>query len=186
MKYGWSTDGVRKVYARCTDIVRIVYGSCTDVVRILYGWCTSIAALEEIWCLASGTKAPSGHVFPNEAEMPSLASSAHKPSGWMLNSPGRGFAAAYPSAADAAATDFGVRREAKRHAALGTRPGLGKRCRRYALPPQSISLPSVRGVAGLQYGWPPDTICALVTLALWNNALAPCEPRISIMSCRRS
>jgi hypothetical protein len=29
-------------------------------------------------------------------------------------------------------------------------------------------------------------ICALVTLALWNNALATCEPRISISSCRRS
>jgi hypothetical protein len=52
-----------------------------------------------------------------------------------------------PSAACAAPTGFGLRREAKRHAALGTRRALGKRCRRSALPPHSISLSSVRGVA---------------------------------------
>ena len=32
---------------------------------------------------------------------------------------------------------FGLRREAKRHAALETLPAVGKRCRRFALPPQS-------------------------------------------------
>src|ERR1035437_1221573 len=51
------------------------------------------------------------------------------------------------SAADAVGTRFGVRREAKRHAALGSTRGFGKRCRRSALPPQSIALPSGGGVA---------------------------------------
>ena len=41
-----------------------------------------------------------------------------------------------------------MRREAKRHAAFGSRATLGKRCRRCALPPQSKSLPPLRGVAG--------------------------------------
>jgi hypothetical protein len=54
-----------------------------------------------------------------------------------------------PSAACAAATGYGVRREAKRHAAFGSRATLGKRCRRCALPPQSKSLLSVSEVAGL-------------------------------------
>ena len=53
----------------------------------------------------------------------------------------------------AATTDFGLRREAKRHAAFGSNRQCGKRCRRYALPPQSKSLSSVREVAGLYYGF---------------------------------
>ena len=53
------------------------------------------------------------------------------------------------SAACAAATGFGVRREAKRHAAFGSRTTLEKRCRRCALPPHSRSLSSLREVAGL-------------------------------------
>ena len=66
-----------------------------------------------------------------------------------------------PRAADAATTDFGLRREAKRHAAFGSNRPNGKRCRRCApvfaalrrgkLPPQSKSLSSVREVAGLYY-----------------------------------
>jgi len=56
-----------------------------------------------------------------------------------------------PSAAYAATTDFGLRREAKRHAAFGSNRQHGKRCRRCALPPQSKSLSSVREVAGLYY-----------------------------------
>jgi hypothetical protein len=43
------------------------------------------------------------------------------------------------NAACAATTDFGLRREAKRHAAFGRNRSHGKRCRRYALPPQSKS-----------------------------------------------
>jgi hypothetical protein len=58
-----------------------------------------------------------------------------------------------PSAAYAATTDFGLRREAKRHAAFGSNRQHGKRCRRCALPPQSKSLSSVREVAGLYYGF---------------------------------
>jgi hypothetical protein len=42
-----------------------------------------------------------------------------------------------PNAACAATTDFGLRREAKRHAAFGNRQPYGKRCRRCALLPQS-------------------------------------------------
>ena len=53
----------------------------------------------------------------------------------------------------AATTDFGLRREAKRHAAFGSNRQCGKRCRRCALPPQSKSLSSVREVTGLYYGW---------------------------------
>src|ERR1700690_2358888 len=55
-----------------------------------------------------------------------------------------------PNAACAATTDFGLRREAKRHAAFGSNQSHGKRCRRCApvfaalrlgrLPPQSKSL----------------------------------------------
>ena len=58
-----------------------------------------------------------------------------------------------PNAACAATTDFGLRREAKRHAAFGSNRQQGKRCRRCALPPQSKSLSSVREVAGLYYGF---------------------------------
>jgi len=58
-----------------------------------------------------------------------------------------------PNAACAATTDFGLRREAKRHAAVGRNRPRGKRWRRCALPPQSKSLSSVREVAGLYYGW---------------------------------
>jgi hypothetical protein len=67
-----------------------------------------------------------------------------------------------PNAACAATTDFGLRREAKRHAAFERNRSYGKRCRRCApvfaalrlgkLPPQSKSLSSVREVAGLYYG----------------------------------
>jgi hypothetical protein len=63
----------------------------------------------------------------------------------------------------AATTDFGLRRQAERHAALGSNRQHGKRCRRCApvfaalrlgrLPPQSKSLSSVREVAGLYYGF---------------------------------
>ena len=35
---------------------------------------------------------------------------------------------------------FGLRREAERHAALEARPAAEKRCRRFALPPQSKTL----------------------------------------------
>ena len=58
----------------------------------------------------------------------------------------------FPSAACAATTDFGLRREAKRHAAFERNRPYGKRCRRCALPPQLKSLSSVREVAGLYYG----------------------------------
>ena len=59
-----------------------------------------------------------------------------------------------PNTACAATADFGLRREAKRHAAFGSNRPYGKRCRRCALPPyQSKSLPSVREVAGLYYGY---------------------------------
>src|SRR5208337_4279874 len=60
-----------------------------------------------------------------------------------------------PSADCAATTNFGLRREAKRHAALGSNRPHGKRCRRYALPPQSKSLPSGHEVAGLYYELKP-------------------------------
>ena len=60
---------------------------------------------------------------------------------------------------------FGLRREAKRHAAFGSNRQHGKRCRRCApvfaalrpgrLPPQSKSLSSVREVTGLYYGFLP-------------------------------
>jgi len=52
-----------------------------------------------------------------------------------------------PSAAFAATTVLGLRREAQRHAAFGSQRPHEKRCRRSALPPQSKSLSSVRGVA---------------------------------------
>jgi hypothetical protein len=58
-----------------------------------------------------------------------------------------------PNAVGAATTVFGLRREAKRHAAFGSNRQHGKRCRRCALPPQSKSLSSVREVAGLYYGF---------------------------------
>ena len=72
-----------------------------------------------------------------------------------------------PNAACAATSDFGLRREAKRHAAFGcNRLPYGKRCRRCApvfaalrlgkLPPQSKSLSSVREVAGLYHGFSGD------------------------------
>ena len=55
------------------------------------------------------------------------------------------------SAACTAATGYGVRREAKRHAAFGTPRPHVKRCRRCALPPQSKTPLSIRGVAGLYH-----------------------------------
>src|ERR1700690_168762 len=68
-----------------------------------------------------------------------------------------------PNAACAASVDFGLRREAKRHAAFGCNRPYGKRCRRCApvfaalrlgrLPPQSKSLSSVRELLLLYYGW---------------------------------
>jgi hypothetical protein len=47
----------------------------------------------------------------------------------------------------AATTILGLRREGQRHAAFGSQSPHKKRCRRCALPPQSKSLSSVRGVA---------------------------------------
>jgi hypothetical protein len=58
-----------------------------------------------------------------------------------------------PNAACAATTDFGLRREAKRHAAFERNRPYGKRCRRCALPPQFKSLSSVREPVSLYYGW---------------------------------
>jgi hypothetical protein len=58
-----------------------------------------------------------------------------------------------PNAACAATTDFGLRQEAKRHAALEALSVVEKRCRRCALPPQSKFSSSVREVAGLYLRW---------------------------------
>jgi hypothetical protein len=44
------------------------------------------------------------------------------------------------NAADAVTMDFGLRREAKRHAAFGSLWSHGKRCRRFALPPQIFAI----------------------------------------------
>jgi hypothetical protein len=46
-------------------------------------------------------------------------------------------------------TAFGLRREAKRHAALAEMRMKGRRCRRCALPPQSKFSPCVNETAGL-------------------------------------
>jgi hypothetical protein len=70
-------SGVAMVYVWRTDRVLKVYGYCTYLVRMAYVWCTSSAALEEIRCSASGTKAPSGPVFPDVAELQRLGSSRY-------------------------------------------------------------------------------------------------------------
>ncbi len=63
-----------------------------------------------------------------------------------------GWTRIHPTRPLAATTVFGLRREAKRHAALGSIRPYEKRCRRCALPPQSKSLSSVREIAELYYG----------------------------------
>jgi peptidoglycan LD-endopeptidase LytH len=57
------------------------------------------------------------------------------------------------SATAAATGGFGLRREAKRHAAFGNLWSCGKRCRRCALPPQSKFSPSVSTLSGFWSGF---------------------------------
>ena len=84
-----------------------------------------------------------------------------------------------PNAADAATADFGLRREAKRHAAFGNNRSYEKRCRCCALPPQFKSLSSGHEVAGLYYGWQGSSLHAravLTSIQAISSAQHPLNP----------